>query len=108
MEKRKKRALLARIEGQLAAIERDAAARAARWQRVQWAVEALRALPRDETEKRFLAQLRRHLVAGRQQGYGVASHLPLHQRMLARMDCVAWQHYLRRGIIRFPAAAVRG
>lgn len=96
MDSRRKRALLGRIDGQLAAMER-AAGSPLRWQRIQRAVQALRKLPGDERERRYLRHLQQHLSASIR---GLAGHaipaLLLHHRTLARADCVAWQLYLRR------------
>lgn len=97
MESRRKRALLARVEGQLAAMERDIRnSLLLRWKRVHSAVMSLGKLPRDETEARYLAQLQRHIAvlhaALRAQSQ---ASLITHRFTLARADCVIWQIHLR-------------
>ncbi|HEX7048478.1 MAG TPA: hypothetical protein VF275_13005 [Gammaproteobacteria bacterium] len=103
MESRKKRALLARIEGQLAMITRDEGSSRLRWQRVKWALNTLQVLPRDANESSYSAQLQRHLMmlAGEHKE-NAARSLLVHRLTLARADCVIWQLYLRHGTARVP------
>lgn len=97
MEAKKKRALLARIEGQLAAMDRDGGDNQRRWRRIGWALGALAELPLDAPEAEYLARLRHHV--DRVQNEAALPAMPdllRHRRTLIRTDCILWQLLLRR------------
>lgn len=106
MEDRNKRALLARIEGQLAALiaHPDTASRRRAW--IRAALVALAALPRDEVESEYLARLNKWLASA--SAVGRTGYLQ-HSCTLARADCVLWQLRLRRRVRwhRQPVAHLR-
>lgn len=97
MEARKKRALLARIEGQLAAMDRESSTDERRWRRIAWALGALGEMSMDVTEAEYLSRLRHHV--DRIRGEAEAPAMPgviRHRRTLIRSDCILWQLQLRR------------
>lgn len=97
MEIRRKRALLAAIDSQLAALDRTTDHVPLRWRRIGEAMRRLRALPRDAIEDHRLVQLRLHITASAPLPGGRADPWLLAQRRtLARADCVLWQMHLRR------------
>lgn len=98
MERKRKRSLLAHIEGQvctLAQQDRTTIARALK--RIEWATNALRGLPQDDVEAALCRQLERRLAALRDAAVeGQPERLFVHRRTLARTDCLLWQMRLRR------------
>lgn len=95
MSVRRKRALLAGIEGQLAAMNGDASTQR-RWQRISRSLNVLRALPCDAFETARLAQLQRQIAAMLKMAGRHGAWLIAQRRTLARADCIIWQMYLRR------------
>lgn len=98
MDRKRKRSLLARIEGQVFALARpDQAVMTRRLQRIEWALKALRGLPHDDTELAFCRKLERRLAALRDAAVeGQPEKLLQHRLTLARTDCLLWQMRLRR------------
>lgn len=98
MERKRKRSLLARIEGQIFSLAQpDRVATERALQRIEWAIKALRGLPQDEVETALCRQLERRLVALRDAAVeGQPEKLFAHRRTLARTDCLLWQLRLRR------------
>lgn len=98
MEKRKKRALLARIDSHLAATESAHGSELPKYrQRVQWAFDALAELPLDDVEAAYRERMQFHLLAFFDMAAGESAWREQgHRNMLARADCVLWQMYLRR------------
>lgn len=98
MERKRKRSLLARIEGQVFALgKRDRAAAGRALKRIEWAIKALRGLPQDDVEAALCRQLERRLAALRDAAVdGQPEKLFAHRRTLARTDCMLWQMRLRR------------
>lgn len=96
MTARRKRALLASIEGQLEAVNGDEST-ARRWRRIGGWMDALASMPCDDFETARLARLQRHVAAMLEISRGRRSAwLSLQRRTLARADCIIWQMYLRR------------
>jgi len=98
MERKKKRSLLATMEGRFAGMERaDEASFARRWQQVTWIFKLLRGMPLDSFENALHIQLERRILAMRDSAMGVPpGSLFGHRLTLARSDCVLWQMHLRR------------
>lgn len=98
MDRKRKRSLLARIEGQIFALaqpDRAAAMRALK--RIEWAINVLRGLPQDEIEGALCRQLERRIAALRDAAVeGQPEKLFAHRRTLARTDCLLWQLRIRR------------
>lgn len=97
MSTRKKRSLLARVECQLAAMERSGGNPVDRWPCIQRAVSQLASLPLDAEESRRLASLQQQLATlradfGKQ---ALLAKLQSFRRTLARTDCLLWQVHLR-------------
>lgn len=106
MEAGKKRALLARMEGQLAAIDRSPSECDRRWQRINWALDALAGLPLDAREQALLTGLRHHVDAMLHDiEHGIPADVARHRRTIIRTDCVLWQMRLRRQTPTTDAAA---
>lgn len=95
MSVRRKRALLAGIEGQLAAMKNDVFGQR-RWPRIRHAIDALRDLPRDEFETARLAELQRQIMAVLKASEDCRGWLREQRLTLARADCIIWQMHLRR------------
>lgn len=95
MSVRRKRALLAQLDGQLAAMKEDEF-RQRRWRRIGCIVDALRQLPRDAFEAARLAELQRQIAAILKASGERCAWFRLQRLTLARADCVIWQMYLRR------------
>ena len=98
MDRRRKRSLLARIEGQVFALARpDRVATTRALQRIDWALKALRNLPLDDVESELCRQLERRVAALRDAATeGQPEKLFAHRSTLARTDCLLWQLRLRR------------
>lgn len=97
MEARKKRALLARIEGQLAAMDHsDEGQVAVRRQRIDWALNALAEMPLAPIESEYLSRLQHHVERMQHDAEsGLPQDLISHRRTLIRTDCMLWQLQLR-------------
>lgn len=96
MEARIKRSLLARIDGQLAALERHGHATAdIHWRRLQHAFRALAERSLEPAEAAFRSQLKDHLkaIVPSSSAMGIVQSRYL---TLARTDCLLWQNFLRR------------
>lgn len=95
MPGRRKRALLAGIEGQLAAMKDDGVM-GRRWRRIRHAVGRLQNLPRDDFETARLMDLQRQITAALKTPVECGAWLREQRLTLARADCIIWQMHLRR------------
>ncbi|MBW3566817.1 MAG: hypothetical protein KY410_02475 [Proteobacteria bacterium] len=98
MEAKRKRSLLAGIDGQAARLAQAGATSAQRgWQRIAWALAALKNQPMDGREIGYCRRLERRVMALRDAtGSDQPQTLLVHRLTLTRSDCVLWQIYLRR------------